>query len=160
MKYSFRNDYSEVGHPEILKVLLDNAYTQNTGYGFDGITNNLEKLVSNLCENDVITSKGNCNTLKNCSSSRNEECLTCNEDMVIGIACEQELGGEVLSLYRAEHQLIVKGKDRLKIPVPHFACRQVVGTARLEKSAAQGDLVILAPLLHACLKIESCGKVA
>lgn len=53
MKYSFRNDYSEVGHPEILKVLLDNAYTQNTGYGFDGITNNLEKLVSNICENDV-----------------------------------------------------------------------------------------------------------
>ena len=53
MKYSFRNDYSEVGHPEILKVLLDNAYTQNVGYGFDDVTNNLEKLVSNICGNDV-----------------------------------------------------------------------------------------------------------
>lgn len=53
MKYSFRNDYSEVGHPEILKVLVDNAYTQNVGYGFDDITNNLEKLVSNICGNDV-----------------------------------------------------------------------------------------------------------
>ena len=53
MKYSFRNDYSEVGHPEILKVLLDNAYTQNVGYGFDDVTNNLEKLVSDICGNDV-----------------------------------------------------------------------------------------------------------
>ena len=61
MKYSFRNDYSEVGHPEILKVLLDNAYTQNVGYGFDNITSDLERQVSDICGQEVkviLTSGG------------------------------------------------------------------------------------------------------
>ena len=61
MKYSFRNDYSEIGHPEILKVLLDNAYTQNTGYGFDEITKKLEELVCEKAKqpvNIVLASAG------------------------------------------------------------------------------------------------------
>lgn len=61
MKYSFRNDYSEIGHPEILKVLLDNAYTQNTGYGFDDITKKLEELVCEKAKqpvNIVLASAG------------------------------------------------------------------------------------------------------
>ena len=32
---SFRNDYSEIGHPAILQRLMDCAYTQNSGYGLD-----------------------------------------------------------------------------------------------------------------------------
>lgn len=61
MKYSFRNDYSEIGHPDILKILLDNAYKQNTGYGFDEETKKLEERVSLLCGQNVkvvLTSAG------------------------------------------------------------------------------------------------------
>ena len=61
MKYSFRNDYSEVGHPEILKVLLENAYKQNTGYGFDEETKKLEERVSMIAGqkvNVVLASAG------------------------------------------------------------------------------------------------------
>lgn len=32
---SFRNDYSEIAHPRILQKLLEDAYTQNEGYGLD-----------------------------------------------------------------------------------------------------------------------------
>lgn len=42
MKYSFRNDYGEIGNPEIIKVLLDSAYEQTLGYGFDQYTQRLE----------------------------------------------------------------------------------------------------------------------
>lgn len=52
MKYSFRNDYSEIGHPTILKTLLDNATVQNVGYGFDDTTKKLEELVC-----DIVGSK-------------------------------------------------------------------------------------------------------
>lgn len=61
MKYSFRNDYSEIGHPEILKLLLENAYKQNIGYGFDEETKNLQEKVSALVGrnvNIVLTSAG------------------------------------------------------------------------------------------------------
>lgn len=61
MKYSFQNDYSEIGHPEILKTLLDNAYIQNIGYGFDEVTQKLEKLVCSMVEQPVhvlLTSAG------------------------------------------------------------------------------------------------------
>lgn len=61
MKYSFRNDYSEIGHPVILKVLLDNAYKQNVGYGFDYESKKLEEKVSKLADSKVkvvLTSAG------------------------------------------------------------------------------------------------------
>ena len=35
MKYSFRNDYSELAHPKILELMLNNANEQNIGYGLD-----------------------------------------------------------------------------------------------------------------------------
>ena len=53
MKYSFRNDYSEIGHPEILKLLLENTYTQNIGYGFDNETKKLEETVSSIVKQPV-----------------------------------------------------------------------------------------------------------
>ena len=43
MKYSFRNDYGEIGNPEIIKVLYDSAYEQTLGYGFDQYTQALEQ---------------------------------------------------------------------------------------------------------------------
>ncbi len=61
MKYSFRNDYSEIGHPKVLKALLDNAYAQNIGYGFDIETKKLEEKVSLIAGkkvNVVLTSAG------------------------------------------------------------------------------------------------------
>lgn len=50
MKYSFRNDYNQVGHPRIIETLLKNAYTMNVGYGEDDITKELEQLISNKVE--------------------------------------------------------------------------------------------------------------
>lgn len=50
MKYSFRNDYNQVGHPRIIETLLKNAYTMNVGYGEDEITKELEQLISNKVE--------------------------------------------------------------------------------------------------------------
>ncbi len=53
MKYHFRNDYSEIGHPEILKEMIEHAYTKNIGYGFDEQTNKLEKLVCEKVGQDI-----------------------------------------------------------------------------------------------------------
>ncbi|MBQ8293111.1 MAG: threonine aldolase [Bacilli bacterium] len=53
MKYSFKNDYSEIGHPIVLKELLDDAYIQNNGYGFDENTKMLEKLISEKAFQEV-----------------------------------------------------------------------------------------------------------
>lgn len=53
MKYSFKNDYSEIGHPDILNVLLENAYSQNSGYGFDEKTKELEQLLCSMSGEEV-----------------------------------------------------------------------------------------------------------
>lgn len=43
--YSFRNDYSESGHPQILQALLDNSTLQEEGYGEDRHTRKAIELV-------------------------------------------------------------------------------------------------------------------
>ncbi len=53
MKYSFRNDYGEIGNPEIIKVLLDSAYEQTVGYGFDPYTEKLERKFRELTKEDL-----------------------------------------------------------------------------------------------------------
>ncbi|MBR2891274.1 MAG: threonine aldolase [Bacilli bacterium] len=53
MKYSFRNDYNQVGHPRIIQTLLDHANCVNVGYGEDIVTKELENMVSNLVDGDV-----------------------------------------------------------------------------------------------------------
>lgn len=53
MKYSFRNDYSEIGHPLILKTLLDDAYSQTIGYGFDQYTLTLEEKFREITQENV-----------------------------------------------------------------------------------------------------------
>lgn len=53
MKYSFRNDYSELCHPDILEALREASNEQNSGYGLDQHTNNAKKLIKQKleCEN-------------------------------------------------------------------------------------------------------------
>ena len=41
MKYSFKNDYSEIAHPLILEEIIKNQNVQATGYGLDDFSNNL-----------------------------------------------------------------------------------------------------------------------
>ena len=53
MKYSFRNDYNQVGHPLILEALVKNASAINVGYGFDDISINLEKKIQKLVKEKV-----------------------------------------------------------------------------------------------------------
>lgn len=53
MKYSFRNDYSQIGHPIILNALLENADKVNVGYGFDDVTLRLEKTIQKIVNENV-----------------------------------------------------------------------------------------------------------
>ena len=53
MKYSFRNDYNQVGHPRIIETLLKNASVINVGYGEDTVTKEVEDLVKTKVEGDA-----------------------------------------------------------------------------------------------------------
>ncbi len=53
MKYSFRNDYNQVGHPRIIEALLKNANVVNSGYGEDVVTKNLKNLLSESVGKEV-----------------------------------------------------------------------------------------------------------
>ena len=48
-KYSFRNDYSESAHPQIIKKLLDLAYETNTPYGMDRHSEAAANMIRELC---------------------------------------------------------------------------------------------------------------
>ena len=45
MIYSFKNDYSSIAHPLVLKKLLECSNEQNVGYGLDEHTVNAKKLI-------------------------------------------------------------------------------------------------------------------
>jgi threonine aldolase len=45
MKISFKNDYSEGGHPQILEALTKHNLTQQDGYGLDEYSKNAKKLI-------------------------------------------------------------------------------------------------------------------
>lgn len=47
MKISFKNDYSEGGHPQILEALTKYNLTQQNGYGLDEYSENAKKLILN-----------------------------------------------------------------------------------------------------------------
>ena len=53
MKYSFRNDYNQVGHKRIIETLLNNANFINVGYGEDTVTKEVEDLVKAKVEGDA-----------------------------------------------------------------------------------------------------------
>jgi threonine aldolase len=49
MHYSFKNDYSEIAHPEVLKALSEAPATQEPGYGEDAPTKRAERLILKCC---------------------------------------------------------------------------------------------------------------
>lgn len=53
MKYSFRNDYNQIGDIRILNALVKNANVINTGYGYDEISLKLENKIKELTKEDV-----------------------------------------------------------------------------------------------------------
>ena len=48
-KYSFRNDYSEAAHPQIIKKLLELSYETNTPYGMDRHSEAAAEIIRGLC---------------------------------------------------------------------------------------------------------------
>ena len=48
--YSFRNDYSEGAHPQVLQALIDTNLTQTCGYGVDPICEETRDLVRSVCK--------------------------------------------------------------------------------------------------------------
>ncbi|KMQ71811.1 threonine aldolase family protein [Chryseobacterium koreense] len=53
MKYSFKNDYSEGAHPQILKALTDTNFQQQGGYGLDDYSLNAERLILEKIKNPI-----------------------------------------------------------------------------------------------------------
>lgn len=51
MKFSFKNDYSEGCHPQILESLLQNNLDQQAGYGEDDYSLNAKKIIKDKIEN-------------------------------------------------------------------------------------------------------------
>ena len=47
--YSFRNDYSEGAHPQVLQALTDTNLVQTCGYGLDPICEEARDLIRSLC---------------------------------------------------------------------------------------------------------------
>ena len=48
--YSFRNDYSEGAHPQVLQALMDTNLEQTCGYGLDPRCKKAADLIRDLCE--------------------------------------------------------------------------------------------------------------
>ncbi len=48
-KYSFRNDYSEAAHPQIIESLIKLAYESNTPYGMDRHSEAAANMIRELC---------------------------------------------------------------------------------------------------------------
>ena len=46
--HKFQNDYSELGHPDIIKALSDNCLQQNVPYGLDKHSGNAEKMIKKI----------------------------------------------------------------------------------------------------------------
>lgn len=51
MKYSFKNDYSEGCHPNILKALAESNFEQQNGYGLDDYCLQAERIILNKIQN-------------------------------------------------------------------------------------------------------------
>ena len=48
--YSFRNDYSEGAHPQVMQALADTNFTQTCGYSMDPICEKARDLIRTLCK--------------------------------------------------------------------------------------------------------------
>ena len=51
MKFSFKNDYSEGCHPNILKALSENNLNQQAGYGEDEYSREAKELIKKRMKN-------------------------------------------------------------------------------------------------------------
>ena len=51
MKFSFKNDYSEGCHPDILQALLENNLNQQAGYGEDEYSRKAKELINERMKN-------------------------------------------------------------------------------------------------------------
>lgn len=54
MKYSFKNDYSEGCHPNILKALVESNFDQQNGYGLDDYCLAAEKIIQEKIQNPQV----------------------------------------------------------------------------------------------------------
>ena len=52
--YSFKNDYSEVAHPAILKAMAESNYEQEEGYGYDSYTQEAIRLLKEQIQNPAV----------------------------------------------------------------------------------------------------------
>lgn len=52
MKFSFKNDYSEGCHPQILKALSETNFSQQNGYGLDDYCTEAERLIQAKIKNN------------------------------------------------------------------------------------------------------------
>lgn len=53
-KYSFKDDYSEGAHPQILNTLSDTNYIQTIGYGEDEFSDKARQLIKNKINNTTV----------------------------------------------------------------------------------------------------------
>ena len=53
MSYSFKNDYAEGAHPQILKTLLENNLSQQNGYGEDEFSLQAKNLISQKLKDQI-----------------------------------------------------------------------------------------------------------
>ena len=51
MKYSFKNDYAEGAHPQVLEALIETNLTQQNGYGLDDYSINAELIIKQKINN-------------------------------------------------------------------------------------------------------------
>ena len=55
MKYSFKNDYAEGAHPQILEALINSNLNQQNGYGLDDYSNDAKEMVKQKIGNPKAT---------------------------------------------------------------------------------------------------------
>lgn len=53
-KYFFRNDYNDIGYPDVLDALKDALNEKNPGYGFDKHTKNAERLIKDALADENV----------------------------------------------------------------------------------------------------------
>ena len=54
IKYSFKNDYSEGAHPNILQSLIESNLEQTLGYGHDNYCNSAKKILMEKLNNESV----------------------------------------------------------------------------------------------------------
>lgn len=89
MKYSFRNDYSEIGHPKVIQRLMEYSIEQNIGYGEDKHTKNainiIRKKTGTNCDVHFLMGGTQANMVVISSALRPYEAVICAESGHINV---------------------------------------------------------------------------